>query len=86
MRADEMTEDQKEKALIRCNRADAIIADYESQYGFELPQPWRDALPRLLLQGLGDPELHLIVCTIARVEFAAGRLEERPVDCSASED
>ncbi len=81
-----MTKEQRAKALDRWEQVDRIIADYEGQHEFKLPQPWRDAIPSLLLQGLGEPELHLIFDTIAQVEFAAGRLAERPTDYTAFKD
>ena len=86
MRSNEMTEEQRTKAQARSDRAGEIIADYEAQHEFKLPQPWLDTVPTLLLHGLGDPELHLIFSTLAQVEFAAGRLEERPVDYAAFKD
>lgn len=78
MRIEEMTTEQKERALARHARAADIIADYERQHSFELPQPWREAIESLLLRGLGDPELHLIFETVMRVEYEAGRLAARP--------
>ena len=79
MRANEMTPEQRAAALARHERADEIIADYEKQHEYELPAPWRTAVGSLLLQGLGDPELHLIFDTLQQVEYEAGRLAERPV-------
>jgi hypothetical protein len=76
MRADEMTAEQREAALKRYERAEEIITDYEQQHDFKLPEPWKSLIPRLLLQGLGDPELHLIFDAIAQVEFQAGRISE----------
>jgi hypothetical protein len=76
MKTSEMTETQRAAALVRHERAEEIIVDYEAQHDFELPEPWREAIPRLLLQGLGDPELHLIFETLMRVEYDAGRLAE----------
>lgn len=79
MRANEMTPEQREKALVRYEQANEIIADYEKQHKYELPAPWKKALGSLLLQGLGDPELHLIFDTLQEVEYNAGRLAERPM-------
>lgn len=77
MRGIELTPEQRALALTRYDRVAEIVADYEQQHGFTLPQPWKDALPRLLLGGLGDPELHLIFETLMRVEYEAGRLLQR---------
>lgn len=85
MRTNEMTTEQRTRALARRERAAEIIADYERQHAFELPAPWQETVPRLLLQGLGDPELHLIFETLMQVEYEAGRLEARPA-VSWSED
>lgn len=71
----ELTSEQREKALARHDRVDEIIEDYEKQHQYRLPQPWKDALPRLLLSGLSDPSLHLIFETLMRVEYEAGRLD-----------
>lgn len=60
MRGIDLTPEQKAVALDRCQRVNEIIADYEEQHGFKLQPPWKEALPRLLLGGLSDPELHLI--------------------------
>lgn len=78
MRMDEMTTEQKARALTRYERAADIIAGYERQHSFELPQPWREAVSSMLMRGLGDPELHLIFETVMRVEYEAGRLAARP--------
>lgn len=86
MRANELTESQTAAAMARYEQADDILTDYETQHGFKLPQPWRVTIPRLLLQGLGEPELHLIFDTIGEVEFAAGRLAEKPADYSAFDE
>ena len=74
MRIDEMTSEQRTRALVRHERAAEIIADHERQHGRKLPAPWVEAVSTLLLQGLGDPELHLIFETIGRVEHDAGLL------------
>jgi hypothetical protein len=80
MRSNEMTEEQHTRALLRYEHAEEILADYEAQHRFTLPKPWRDLVPRLLLQGLGDPELHAIFDAAAQVEFESGRLAEQPAD------
>lgn len=82
MRANEMTDVQRAAALERHGRAEEIISDYERQHDFKLPPPWQVAVTKLLLSGLGDPELHLIFDTLMQVEFDAGRLADRPVDFS----
>lgn len=82
MRANEMTDVQRAAALARHGRAEEIMADYERQHDFKLPPPWRDAVSKLLLSGLGDPELHLIFSALMQVEYQAGRLAERPADFS----
>jgi hypothetical protein len=86
MRANEMTETQRTAALARYERAEAIIADYESQHRYTLPTPWRETITVLLLNGLGDTELHRIFETILHVEFEAGRLDDRPTDYSVFKD
>lgn len=86
MRIEEMTEEQRTKALARSERVGEIVADYEAEYKFTLAAPWPDTVAQLLLRGLGDPELHLIFQTLAQVEFAAGRLAEQPVDYAAFKD
>jgi hypothetical protein len=70
----ELTSEQRELALARHDRVAEIIGDYEAQHQYKLSQPWKDALPRLLLSGLSDPSLHLIFETLMRVEYEAGRL------------
>lgn len=80
MRANEMTAEQKQRALSRAERADSILADYHRQYEFELPAPWQEAVRKLLLTGLSDPGLHTIFEAYARTEFEAGRMEEKPFD------
>jgi len=80
MRANEMTKVQMDAAANRTQKADAILADYQEQYGFELPVPWQKAIGRLLLGGLSDPELHLIFQTYHQVEGEAGRMNPKPVD------
>lgn len=82
MRANEMNDIQRGAALMRYGRAEEIISDYEHQHDFKLPLPWRVAVSKLLLNGLGDPELHLIFSTLMQVEFDAGRLAARPTDFS----
>lgn len=82
MRAMEMSEAQRAYALARYDRTEEIIADYEQQHRFKLPEPWPAAVSKLLLNGLSDPELHLIFQTIMQVEYQAGRLAERPNDLS----
>ncbi len=77
MRANEMTPEQQEAAVARAQNADAILADFERQHGFELPGPWRGCIEVLLLGGLGDPELHRIFDAYAQVEHEAGRMEAR---------
>lgn len=86
MRAMDMTADQRATALSRHKRADEIMGDYERQYGLTLPVPWRETIPGLLLQGMGDPELHNVFTAIARVEFDAGRLPEMPPDFSSFDE
>jgi hypothetical protein len=73
----------KEESMERYERAEAIIADYERQHEYELPQPWKETVGFLLFRGLTDPELHEIFNTIMRVEHEAGRLPSRKVDYSA---
>nr|BBJ05172.1 hypothetical protein YBY_30210 [Marinobacter nauticus] len=75
MRANEMTDEQKTAAVERAERYKEILADYQQQYGFELPEPWQICVQRLLLGGLGDPELHLMFETYREVEGKAGRME-----------
>jgi len=82
MQPDELNDVHKSRALNRYEQADAIIADYERQHDFKLPVPWRFAVSKLLLNGLSDPELHLIFDTLMRVEYEAGRLDERAIDYS----
>ena len=67
-----------EISVARHERAEEIIADFERQHDFKLPQPWHSAIGTLLLRGLIDPSLHLIFETLMLVEFEAGRLAERP--------
>lgn len=83
MRANELTPEQKTKAVERAENAAAILADFQQQHGFELPKPWRECVEALLLGGLGDPELHRIFNAHACTEFEAGRMKERPVDFDA---
>lgn len=66
------------EALARYKRAETIIQEYETERGFRLPEPWRPAITKLLLNGLSDPELHLIFDTLMRVEYEAGRLPPPP--------
>jgi len=73
----DLTSAQKEKALHRCQNADAILKAFQSEHNFELPKPWKDAIEQLLLGGLTDPQLHLIFDTLKRVEFEAGRLSAK---------
>lgn len=80
MRLNEMTSEQRNVALMRYDQAEVILVDYETQHQFQLPLPWRELIPHLLLGGLGDPELHQIFQAVAQVEHAAGRLPERSVD------
>lgn len=80
MRSNEMTEAQRTAGVARYERADELMAAYKAEFGADLPLPWQQVIPGLLLQGLGDPELHHIFDAIAQVEFASGRLVERPVD------
>jgi len=80
MRANELTDEQKNQAVERAGRASSILADFQQQHGFELPKPWQECVEVLLLGGLGDPELHRIFNTYARVEFEAGRMAEKPID------
>lgn len=82
MRVNEMTDVQRNAALERHARTEEIIADYEGQHDFKLLPPWRVAVTKLLLNGLGDPELHLIFSTLMQVEFDAGRLAAQPTDFS----
>lgn len=72
----------QETALARYHKADAIIADFESQHSYTLPIPWRETITVLLLHGLSDPQLHRIFDTILRVEYEAGRIDDRPNDYS----
>lgn len=65
--------------LVRHDRAEVLIAALETEYKFELPLPWREVIPQLLLRGLTDPMLHVIFTTILRVEGEAGRLPGREV-------
>ena len=83
MRKNELTTEQKTKATQRAENAQAILADFEQQHGFELPAPWHECIKELLHGGLGDPELHLIFKTYARVEHAAGCMAEKPIDYAA---
>lgn len=69
-----------DKRLARAENAASIIADYERQHDFQLPMPWKEAIPQLLRRGLADPSLHLIFNTLMRVEYDAGRLAEQPAD------
>lgn len=62
----------------RHERSEEIIADFERQHDFKLPQPWHPTVGTLLLRGLGDPSLNLIFETLMLVEFEAGRLADRP--------
>lgn len=65
------TDDQ---SIARSRRAADIIADYEAQHDFKLPEPWKATVEKLLLNGLTDPELHRIFDTLVQVEVEAGRL------------
>ncbi len=78
----------KDQCIARGNRAAVIIADYESQHGFKLPEPWKATVEKLLLNGLTDAELHQIFDTLVQVEVEAGRLERktREVDYAAFKD
>lgn len=80
MRANEMTKVQMDAGVKRTNKADEILADFQQQWGFELPEPWRVCVRKLLLGGLGDPELHEIFTAYAQTEYQEGRMEERTVD------
>lgn len=71
-----LTAEQQAIALQRAKNVDSILLDYEKQYNFELPRPWKEAIEKLLLGGLTDPELHLVFNTLQRVEHDAGRLAE----------
>ena len=77
-----------DECIARNKRAAAIIADYEGQHDFKLPEPWKATVERLLLNGLTNAELHSIFDTLVRVEVEAGRLERKPreVDYAAFKD
>lgn len=68
-----MTELSYDERLARFERATEIIADYERQYDMRLPDPWRDAVPQLLRQGLTDPMLHDVFNALLWTEVEAGR-------------
>lgn len=67
-----------EQRLARHKQADKIIADYQRQHNYVLPQPWVEAVGTLLLRGLTDIDLHLLFETMMRVDFEAGRIPDAP--------
>ncbi|MGE4504057.1 MAG: hypothetical protein AB7D51_01820 [Desulfovibrionaceae bacterium] len=73
----------EQQALGRYERAEDILADYQRQYDYALPELWRSTISKLLLKGLTDPELHDLFQTIVGLEIQAGRLPERKVDYAA---
>lgn len=85
MGIDRPTDDQ---CTARRDRAAMIIADYEAQHEFKLPEPWKATVEKLLFNGLTDAELHQIFDTLVQVEVEAGRLERktREVDYAAFKD
>ena len=82
MNHQDMTDAQREAGLARHEQAEEIMARYKAEFGADLPLPWQQVIPGLLLQGLGDPELHRIFDAIAQVEFSSGRLKEKPTSTS----
>ena len=81
-----MTDLTSDERVRRSQQADSIIADFEAQHRFTLPEPWRATISVLLLGGLIDPHLHRIFDTLKQVEYEAGRLDEDPSDYKSFND
>ena len=80
-----MTDLSNPERLERFQRAAEIMADYEQQHEFKLSEPWRNAVPQLLRQGLTDVMLHDIFDALVWTEVESGRREkpaDKPLDLS----